>query len=54
MAEQSLYELEAFCDSGSRLALQRCGRQKNPIVGQASRNPALREWHTNQLDRSPV
>ena len=21
---------------------------KNPIVGQASKNPALREWHTDQ------
>jgi len=26
---------------------------KNPIVGQSSRNPALREWHTNSLDRLP-
>jgi len=26
---------------------------KNPIVGQASENPALREWHTNKLDRLP-
>jgi hemoglobin len=26
---------------------------KNPIVGQTSQNPALREWHTNQLDRLP-
>jgi hemoglobin len=26
---------------------------KNPIVGQASSNPALREWHTNQLGRLP-
>jgi hemoglobin len=25
----------------------------NPIVGQGSENPALREWHTNQLDRLP-
>ena len=25
----------------------------NPIVGQASKNPALREWHTNQLSRLP-
>lgn len=24
---------------------------KNPIVGQNSRNPALREWHTRQLGR---
>jgi hemoglobin len=26
---------------------------KNPIVGQASKNPALREWHTQQLGRLP-
>ena len=26
---------------------------KNPIVGQGSSNPQLREWHTNSLDRLP-
>lgn len=26
---------------------------KNPMVGQESENPALREWHTKQLDRLP-
>ena len=26
---------------------------KNPIVGQESENPALREWHTNNLARLP-
>jgi hemoglobin len=26
---------------------------RNPIVGQASENPELREWHTNKLDRLP-
>ena len=26
---------------------------KNPIVGQASKNPTLREWHTKQLGRLP-
>lgn len=26
---------------------------KNPIVGQGSENPALREWHTNNLARLP-
>ena len=26
---------------------------KNPIVGQGSQNPALREWHTNNLGRLP-
>src|SRR6266550_3644768 len=25
----------------------------NPIVGQESTNPALRDWHTNRLDRLP-
>jgi len=24
---------------------------RNPIVGQGSQNPALREWHTEKLDR---
>lgn len=26
---------------------------KNPIVGQKSKNPQLREWHTNNLKRLP-
>ncbi|HEX3298783.1 MAG TPA: group 1 truncated hemoglobin [Actinomycetota bacterium] len=26
---------------------------KNPIVGQGSTNPDLRDWHTNHLDRLP-
>lgn len=26
---------------------------KNPKVGQASKNPALMEWHTKKLDRLP-
>ena len=26
---------------------------KNPVVGQGSQNPALREWHTRSLDRLP-
>lgn len=26
---------------------------QNPIVGEKSDNPALREWHTNNLDRLP-
>ena len=26
---------------------------KNPIVGQGSKNPQLREWHTNNLKRLP-
>jgi hemoglobin len=54
MAEKSLYErlggvfaiaavIEHFSDAVV----------KNPIVGQASKNPALREWHTKQLGRLP-
>ena len=26
---------------------------QNPIVGKTSKNPALREWHTKNLDRLP-
>jgi len=26
---------------------------KNPIVGKTSKNPALKEWHTKNLDRLP-
>jgi hemoglobin len=26
---------------------------KDPIVGQGSENPELRDWHTNSLDRLP-
>ena len=26
---------------------------QNPIVGKTSQNPALRQWHTNNLDRLP-
>jgi hemoglobin len=26
---------------------------RNPIVGQSSENPALRDWHTNNLARLP-
>ena len=28
-------------------------RRKNPIVGQKSKNPQLREWHTKNLGRLP-
>jgi hemoglobin len=54
MAEDSLYDrlggvfaiaavVDAFSDAIVR----------NPIVGQASANPALREWHTRNLGRLP-
>ena len=54
MSEQSLYErlggvfaIAAVVDHFSDAIV------KNPIVGQASPNPALREWHTQQLGRLP-
>jgi hemoglobin len=54
MAEQSLYErlggvfvIAAVVDHFSDALI------KNPIVGQTSENPALREWHTDKLDRLP-
>ena len=54
MAEPSLYErlggvfaIAAVVDHFSDAVVQ------NPKVGQASKNPELREWHTNQLDRLP-
>lgn len=54
MEEQSLYDrlggvfaIAAVIDRFSDAVV------KNPIVGQTSDNPALREWHTNQLGRLP-
>jgi hemoglobin len=54
VSEQSLYErlggvfaVAAVVDHFSDAIV------KNPIVGQASPNPALREWHTVQLGRLP-
>jgi hemoglobin len=54
MAETSLYDrlggafaIAAVIDHFSDALI------KNPIVGQGSENPALREWHTNKLDRLP-
>ena len=54
MAEPSLYErlggvfaIAAVIDHFSDAVVQ------NSIVGQASENPELREWHTNQLGRLP-
>jgi hemoglobin len=54
MAEPSLYErlggvftIAAVIDHFSDAVVQ------NPIVGQASKNPELREWHTDELDRLP-
>ena len=52
MPESSLYErlggvfaIAAVIDHFSDAVVQ------NPIVGQGSENPALREWHTNNLGR---
>ena len=54
MAEQSLYErlggvfaIAAVVDHFSDALIQ------NPIVGQSSKNPALRKWHTESLVRLP-
>jgi hemoglobin len=54
MTESSLYErlggvfaIAAVIDHFSDAVVQ------NPIVGQRSENPALREWHTNNLGRLP-
>jgi len=54
MAEPSLYErlggvfaIAAVVDHFSDALV------KNPIVGQGSKNPELREWHTDKLDRLP-
>ena len=54
MTESSLYErlggafaIAAVVDHFSEAIV------KNPIVGQASENTALREWHTRNLGRLP-
>jgi len=54
MAESSLYErlggafaIAAMVDQFSDAVV------RNPIVGQGSKNPALRDWHTNNLGRLP-
>ena len=54
MAEQTLYErlggvfaIAAVIDYFSDEVV------KDPIAGQESRNPDLREWHTKQLGRLP-
>jgi hemoglobin len=54
MAEQSLYDrlggafaIAAVVDQFSDALIS------NPIVGQSSENPALREWHNNNLARLP-
>ena len=54
MTENSLYErlggafaIAAVVDHFSNAVVQ------NPLVGQKSENPALREWHTNNLGRLP-
>jgi hemoglobin len=54
MTESSLYER-----LGGAFAIAAVGDDfseavgRNPIVGQESENPALREWHTNNLGRLP-
>lgn len=54
MSDQSLYErlggvfaIAAVVDDFSDAVV------KNAVAGQGSANPALREWHTNELARLP-
>ena len=54
MGEQTLYDrlggafaIAAVVDRFSDALIQ------DPIVGQQSQNPELRDWHTNSLDRLP-
>ena len=54
MTKKSLYErlggafsIAAVVDHFSDAVVQ------NPMVGRQSKNPALREWHTNNLGRLP-
>ena len=54
MAEQSLYErlggvfaIAAVVDRFSDAVV------KDPVAGEGSQNPALREWHTQKLARLP-
>jgi hemoglobin len=54
MAESTLYDrlggafaIAAVVDHFSDALIE------NPIVGRQSQNPALREWHTNNLGRLP-
>ena len=54
MSDESLYErlggvfaIAAVVDHFSDAVVE------NPIVGRESKNPDLREWHTNRLDRLP-
>ena len=54
MSEKSLYDrlggvfaIAAVVDHFSDAVVQ------NPLVGRTSKNPALREWHTKNLDRLP-
>ena len=43
----SVFDIAAVVDHFSDAVVQ------NPIVGKTSQNPALREWHTNNLGRLP-
>jgi hemoglobin len=54
MTDSSLYErlggafaIAAVVDHFSESVV------KNPVVGQTSENPALRDWHTKSLERLP-
>ena len=54
MAESTLYERLGGVFAIAAV-LEHCSDAvvKNPLVGQKSENPALREWHTKNLARLP-
>jgi len=54
MPESSLYDrLGGACAIAAVIEHFSDAVVQNPIVGQRSENPALREWHTNNLGRLP-
>ena len=54
MSDQSLYErLGGVFAIAAVVAHFSDAVVRNPIVGQESQNPALREWHTQNLGRLP-
>ena len=54
MADQSLYDRLGGVFAIAAVVNRFSDRIiDNPVAGRESRNPALRDWHTNQLSRLP-
>ena len=54
MTEKSLYErLDGVCEIAVVVDHFSDAVVQNPIVGKTSKNLALRQWHTNNLERLP-